>query len=280
MSPDRPTRVSRASRVTTAGRGYRLLLDGRTPIAQDDALLAAYGAQVVSLAPAGRDEDGLQDVEFAPGSPLCLRLAPTEEDRSRVEVVGASDLLPVDVLSERVAARVAAAIDHGLEQAALTVWERRDLATGDRVDLRLLVYSPAMVRVRPPKGRLVDVENFSERRRVVLAVERDGGLHWWDPTTTVGPLGVDGLGLSAELVEDLRALDRAWRRHVDGSDDDDLDLDFFCAFEEHGLEAKARGLWRRIRAELGPSFVVGWKPPGAPRAIYDEPVHASDDIPF
>jgi hypothetical protein len=135
-----------------------------------------------------------------------------------------------------------------------------------------------MVRVRVPAGRLVDVERFPERRRVVLALERDGGLRWWDPTTTIGPLGVDGLGLSEDLVAELQALDRSWRQHV--TDPEDFDFDLFGEWEETALDVRARTLWRRIRAELGPSFVVGWKPPGARRVIYDEPFHDGDDIPF
>jgi hypothetical protein len=231
----------------------------------------------VSLARAERDDDGLQDTAFAPGSRLCLRPEPTDEDRNRIQVVGASDLLHVGLLPDQAAARVGAALEHGLEQAALTIWERRNLATGDRVGLRILIYSSAMALVRVPKRRLVDVERFPERRRVVLAVERDGGLHWWDPTTTVGPLAVDGLGLSSDLVDDLGAgpllapARQRQRRRGPG------------LLRRVGGEHPRREGPRAVAAHpgrAGAGLVVGWKPPGARRAIYDEPVCNGDDIPF
>ncbi|HEU4978743.1 MAG TPA: hypothetical protein VFT42_07610, partial [Solirubrobacteraceae bacterium] len=166
----RPARVPRTRRSGNAGAGFRLVVGGEIPIEPDDPLLAAYGAWVVSLADTARHIDALQDAGFAPGRELTLEPAQDECDRNVVRVLDAAGVLVAGHVAREHAARVAAALEHGLELLGIALWERRDLLTGERTGLRALVAPAAFVDVTPPELAPPQVERFPEPRRVVLAV--------------------------------------------------------------------------------------------------------------
>ena len=279
LEPVVPARVPRHARRDTAGAGYRLLLDGEVPLDQDDPLLAACGAHVVSLHVGEEHVDRLQDDGFAPGSKLTVALAPDDGDRNRVVVRDAESIAAGGEVPKAHAPRIAAALEHGLELDAVAVWERRSFQTGDRVALRVLIAPVATTAIDVPADRAPGTDAIPRRPRVVLTVEGDGHIRWWDPRGGHGPLELGALPLSPDLVAELRDVER---RLLDAEPEDEDD--FYDFWERRQLLAEARALWRRARRQLSGRWVVGYQPPDADRPIYaerrPEGTPEFDDIPF
>src|SRR2546423_610313 len=102
--------------------GFELRVPNGPLVASDDPLLDALGAEVATITARGPDAESLQSDAFDPGRALAAVIEPPDEDGDATvglwdeERIRSAGLLPWDC-----AARLAAAIDHGLEVQALAL---------------------------------------------------------------------------------------------------------------------------------------------------------------
>jgi hypothetical protein len=184
------------------------------------------------------------------------------------------------------AARVAAALDHGLDVEALVLSEIRMRTDDRRCGIALLVYPPALVEVDIEAGGPLQRPKTRARARLVLIADDAAGLRWWDPSGTTGPMALDAVPVSASLAQDLRELASAFKNTRPGGDNWE-DPDFFDDMEEswgrHVLDQRTRAVWDRVRRELGRRYAIGLMlkgmsgPAWSPEEFESD---ADDDVPF
>jgi hypothetical protein len=260
--------------------GYQLRLPDGPALAADDPLLRAFGAFVTGLGVAGDHDEPGQHETFAAGAPVRLVVEGADDDGD--PVVGVWDAERVrrsGYLPHRRAAVVAAALEQGLAMEALVLTEERALADDRRVGLGLIVHAPALLRVdrdaAGPGDLMVSLRRRA-RERVVLVADGSGELRWWDPSGRAGPMELSDLPVSGELAAELERLSAEYVAAQTGRDPMD-------ALAEHwtvsALESRTRDLWRRARAELGPSYAVGLQGPGMSRPAWSPAEIAGDAEP-
>jgi hypothetical protein len=219
LHPLLPLRARRHRR--TLDLGYQLRLVDGPALADDDVLLDAFGAFVVPLVGDDHDAEALQHEAFAPGRRLTL--LPEGVDRDGDAVVGVWDadgIRRAGVVPYEKAAVVAAAAEAGLTVAALVLREERAVLDDRREDRTLLVHAPAIVRVDVAADDELHVRlRPSVRNRVVLVADGSGELRFWDPAGRGGPIAVDELPLSSELVAEFRRLSAVFDRVAAQADD-------------------------------------------------------------
>jgi hypothetical protein len=265
--------------------GYQLRFPGGPLIEADDPLLAVYGAESVWLIASGHDE-AIQSAAFDPGARLRPVYESMDDDGDPVVAIwDADELHRAGVLPFQVAARVAAALEHGLDVQLVSVDESRTALDDRRVGLRVLVCSSAMVRVRQSRRARAIRPSTRVRRRVVLLADGKGQVRWWDPSVQNGPAEVAQLPVSSQLQAELDRLasecatlgQRVEESHGGISR---MELDW----DREAFTAQALGLWKRVRAELGRDYAVGFVGPGMERPVWS-PAEAShdddqDEMPF
>jgi len=277
LHPLLPLRARRHRR--TLDLGYQLRLVDGPALADDDVLLDAFGAFVVPLVGDDHDAEALQHEAFAPGRRLTL--LPEGVDRDGDAVVGVWDadgIRRAGVVPYEKAAVVAAAAQAGLTVAALVLREERAVLDDRREDLTLLVHAPAIVRVDVPADDELHVRpRPSVRNRVVLVADGSGELRFWDPAGRGGPIAVDELPLSSELVAEFRRLSAAFDRVA--AQADDVPADPMEGVEREwlrvSLESRTQALWEQARTELGRSYAIGLLARGMSRPVWD--THEADE---
>jgi hypothetical protein len=245
----------------TLDLGYQLRLVDGPALADDDVVLDAFGAFVVPLVGDDHDAEALQHDAFAPGRRLTLLPEGVDGDGDAVVGVWDADgIRRAGVVPWEKAAVVAAAAQVGLTVEALVLREERAVLDDRRVVLTLLVHAPAIVRVDVPADDELHVRpRPSVRNRVVLVADGSGELRFWDPAGRGGPIAVDELPLSSELVAEFRRLSAAFDRVAGQADD--VPADPLEGVEREwvrlSLEARTQALWERARTELGRSYAIG-----------------------
>ena len=263
LDPILPDRAP-GRRDQTLKYGYRLRLPDGPVVRSDDALLAAFGAVVVSLQTTDDVEQALQDERFEPGSILRLMAEPfDEDDPCSVRVWDAQTVLEIGELSPRAAELALAGEEAGLAPTGLVLAETRMLHDHRRTELEILVRSPQLVEVDlPPQTRFPRPQRPS-RPRVVLCATGSPDIRWWDPTGSDGPGDIGDLPVSAELAQQLLRLRDGYRRLGDQeASGEAAGMEALeVAWEREELDSRALLLWRRARAELRRSFAVGFLGP-------------------
>jgi HIRAN domain len=130
------------------GRGYTLR-DGERSLAWTSTRLAEAGVDVVKVAGTSYRLEELQDLGFAPGSPLLLRPEPDNpHDPNAVSVWNAAGTAQAGYVPRDRAEAIARRLS--TEQLEVFVlWEWRDL-DGRRWGLRLIAAPAAALAERPP----------------------------------------------------------------------------------------------------------------------------------
>lgn len=261
----------------TLGGGYRVRLAGGPALLDDDPLLDAYGAVIdwVSV----EDEEAAQADSFAPGRTLTLSAEPPAEwGCDEAGVRDADDIRQAGTLSGPSGAMACAALDRGLPVAAIVLWETRTVIDDRRAGLKVLVHSPALVRVESPPP-LAPRPQRGTRRRLVLHAGANDDLRWWDSSAAGGPIDVADLPVSEDLADAFEALRRGYaglaQRAVAGSDDGFDRLE--SSWTRDALEGEARQLWARARQELGRRYVVGFYSPDMAEPIWTPTDDEDDD---
>ena len=266
--------------------GFRLRLPGGPALTNDDPLLAAFGASVEWLRVDVNFEEALQADAFEPGRLVRLVAEPFDpDDRDVVGVWDDEGLRNAGTVPEPTAALVAAGTQVGLEYRALVLCELRGAGDDRREQLCVLVFAPALVRVRLPRTPGATRPVRPVRPRLVLVADASGDVRWWDPSATNGPLAASDLPLSQELRRDLARLRDDFAAHA-------ADVEGQRGFERvesdwvrDRLQSTAADLWRRARSEIGHRYVVGFlgdgmrRPVWAPSELCGEH-DGSCDIPF
>ncbi|MEA2319349.1 MAG: hypothetical protein QOD44_3538 [Solirubrobacteraceae bacterium] len=256
--------------ATTLTYGYLLRLPDGPALDDNDPLLEAFSATVMEMTSAGAHDEPLQDEDFAPGRRLTL--VPEGVDDAGDPMVGiwdAGGVRRAGHLPYRMAAVVAAALEHRLPMEALVLTEERELLDDRRVGLRVLLYTPAMVRVDGASEGHIARPERSARERVVLLADGSGELRWWDPSGRRGPQGLGALPVSEDLAADLERLSAEYEVFAAGVDSDGDTLSpFEREWNRETLDTKARQLWRRARAELGRRYAIGLLGPGMSRPAW------------
>ena len=281
-----PVRAPRDGR-TTVVYGYHLRLASGLLLTTDDPLLAAFGASIEAVETEGGQSESLQADGFDPGRPVRLVREGVDDDGD--EVVGVWDhdeLRRAGSLPYRVAARVGAAIDHGLSVQGLILGEMRQRSDDRRSSLAILVYPPALIAVDVAAGGPLQRPLSRARPRLVLIADEAAGLRWWDPSGTSGPLDLDAVPVSATLSEELRDLASAYLNAPD-EPDELRSSDFYDHMEgswhRHVLAARTRSVWDRVRRELGRSYAIGLMLRGMSQPAWSPEEFSAvddDDIPF
>jgi hypothetical protein len=280
-----PVRTPREGHAHVSYGYYLRVLDGPA-LGKDDPLFAAFAASIESVEGAHANSEPLQSDAFDPGT--AVRLVREGVDDDGDEVVGVwneDEVRRAGRLSWETAARVAAAVDHGLAIEAFVLAELRQRADGRRSSIYVFVHAPALVAVdlaaRPPLQR----PPAPARPRLVLIVDDAVGLRWWDPSGDAGPIELDALPVSATVAEELRELAKAF---TNAPADDAADSDFFDDMEDHWhrhvLNQRTRTAWDRVRRELGRRYAIGLMLRGMRAPAWSPEEFESDDddddIPF
>lgn len=288
LHPLMPVRTPREGRATVL-YGYQLRLSDGPVLTHDDPLLDAFAASVEAVEGEGSHSEPLQAESFDPGLPVSLVREGVDDDGD--EIVGVWDVdetRRAGTLPYRAAAQVAASMDHGLPVEALVLSEIRNRFDDRRSGIAVFVYAPALVMVDIAAGGPLQRPKTRTRPRLVLIGDEGAGLRWWDPSGAAGPLELDAVPLSATLATELRQLATALKNAPAEAETWD-DADFFEEMEDgyrrHLLDQRAKGVWLRVRRELGRRYAVGLMLTGMKRPVWsleelagDEP--EDDDIPF
>ena len=206
LEPLLPTRSPSGQRKEFRS-GYQLRFPGGPAIGHDDPLLAVFGAEFVWLTPGGEHDEPIQSGSFDPGARLRPVYESLDDDGDPVVAIwDAEQLHRGGMLPYTVAARVAAALDHGLDVELISLQESRTALDVRRVGLGVLVCSPSMVRVKQPKPSRAIRPARRARRRVVLLADGSGQVRWWDPTAASGPAEITQLPVSSYLQAELDQL--------------------------------------------------------------------------
>jgi hypothetical protein len=259
--------------------GYQLRLPDGPAVANEDPLLNAFGSSVVELISARDCEEALQHEAFAPGSRITLVQEGVDEDGDAVVGVWDAEVVRrAGVLPYLTAAVVAAALEQGLAVEAVVLTEDRVLLDDRRTDLQLLIHAPALLRVDLDGVEAIERPRRRARDRVVLLADGSTELCWWDPSGRGGPMDVADLPVSAELAADLERLSAAYARaageeEVPSDPTDGLERDWYRS----SLDARARELWQRARAELGQRYAIGLLGPGMSRPAWSPEEAGADD---
>ena len=270
------------SRTPSAGDcfeyGFGLRLPGGPYLEQSDPLFAAYGAGIHWLESGDDHDEALQHEAFDPGRSVQLLAEPFDpEEPGARGVWDAEGLRQASTLPAHAGELVSAAVESGLEQRGLVLVENRAAADDRRERLCLLVYSPALVRVRIPANPRVERPARPARPRLVLVADEAGEVRWWDPSGSAGPLEASDVGLSPALRAELERLrDRFAELAGEGEDRrgfERVELDW----EREALNAKARELWERARRELGRRYAIGFLGSGMRRPVWSPSELTGDD---
>lgn len=284
LTPVRRPREGRGSVLY----GYQLRLPGGPVLAVDDPLLRAFGASIETLEGDHSRSEPLQSESFDPAAPVRLVREGTDDEGD--EVIGIWDEAEVrraGTLPWRVAARVGAAVDHGLEIRAVVVSEVRSRGDDRRSDIAVLVYPAALITVDVETGGPLQRPATRTRPRLVLIADEAAGLRWWDPSGAAGPIDLDGLPVSVTLAQDLRELAAAFRNASSDSgtwEEADFLEGMESSWRSHVLDQRTRSVWDRVRRELGRSYAVGLMLKGMSAPAWTpeefESDEEDDEIPF
>ncbi len=264
--------------------GFHLRLPDGPRIDRADPLLAAYGARVVTVAIHADDDEPLQHAVFDPGSVVRLVPEAGDDGDAEVGVWDADELRLGGSLIDRAAEIVTAAVDCGLEQAAIVLTEDRSADDDRRNGLDLVVFHPGFVEIDASVAERFERPARRSRPRLVLVADGRGDVRWWDPSASTGPIAADALPMSAELRRDLQGLRASYEELADGAGEargfDRIDM----SIERYSLNERATALWKRARTELGRRFAIGFLGAGMERPVWS-PSELNDDedddgIPF
>ena len=282
-----PVRTPREGRGTVL-YGYQLRLADGPGLAHDDPLLRAFASSVEAVEGEGSHSEPLQAATFDPGLPVRLVREGVDDDGD--EIVGvwdAEETRRAGTLPYRTAARVAAALDHGMEIEALVLSEIRNRFDDRRSGIAVFVYAPALVSVDIAAGGPLQRPERRTRPRLVLIGDETAGLRWWDASGATGPMELDAVPVSVTLADELRDLARAFKNApVDSKDWEDTDFfeDMEDGYRRHVLDERAKGLWVRVRRELGRRYAVGLMLTGMACPVWSpeewEDDESDDEIPF
>lgn len=243
--------------------GYRLRLPGGPVLAEDDPLLGACGVTLTTVLEDVDESIAVADERFAPGVRLVLEPEDDLDDGPGVGLWDVHRSVRLARLPGGGGRRATAALEAGLDLAAMVLAELRAPATGGRHGVQILVAPIALVRLgrvpthpAPPAPRV---------RRLVLIVDDD--LRWWDPDGASGPSELADVPVAHDLATDLVEIRRRWQEFrerpepIDPMDSWEFDL------TRTEVLGEARRLWVRARRELARHCRVGWLEPGmkAPR---------------
>ena len=287
LHPLRPVRTPREGRATVL-YGYQLCLADGLGLAHDDPLLRAFAASVEAVEGEGSNSEPLQADSFDPGLPVRLvREGVDDEGDEIVGVWDAEETRRAGTLPYRAAARVAAAADHGLPTEALILSEIRNRFDDRRSGIAVFVHAPALVTVDVAAGGPLQRPKTRTRPRLVLIGDEGTGLRWWDPSGVAGPIELDAVPVSSTLAEELRDLAKAFKNAptADSWDDTDFLEDMQEGYRQHVLDQRAKGIWVRVRRELGRRYAVGLMLKGMARPVWspeewEDEDESDDDIPF
>ncbi len=248
-------------------------------LTSDDPLLAAFGASVEWLQVGEDHEEALQAEAFDPGHLLCLMAEPYDpDDPDAVGVWDDETLRQAGTLTRSASAIVSAGTQAGLEHRALVLCELRAASDDRREALCLLVFAPALVRVKVSRMLQVPRPMRPSRPRLVLVADTSGDVRWWDPSASSGPVEACDLPFSQELRHELDRLRDAFAL-LAAEGDEQRGFDRVQADWEHeALQTKAQALWRRARSELGRRYAVGFLGAGMRRPVWTpERLEEEDD---
>lgn len=250
------------------GRAFNYGFQPRLPdgplIDRRDPLLAAVGAEVVTVVATREHGEAMQDESVEPGR--RLQAIGEGYDQDGDEVVGVWDAEGIHCagrLPSTSGERVSAALDQGIEVDLIALSEQRAVLDDRRMALDVLVFPREILRVEhDPELRIVRPQR-PVRRRVVLFADAQGEVRWWDAAASSGPADVADLPVSQELRRDLKRLRKSYAKlakhaehAVGGYEITEAD------WHREALEEQGVRLWRRARSELGREYAIGYLGPG------------------
>ena len=257
--------------------GFALRMPDNTVVLHDDPLLAAFATVVAEVADTDAEDEVLQSSAFDPGRAVSLLSEGVDDDGDEVVAVWDADgRYRAGTVHYRLAARIAAAQDHGLELQALLLTETRTRRDDRRCGLSMLIAPAALVTIDVTAASTAP-QRRPTRPRLVLVADGRADLRWWDPSASAGPIPLADVPVSADLSTELARLGKAYAAVKPLEDDAE---DPFEALEtgwaRDALHARVRAVWTRARAELGRSYAVGLLAPGMSRPAWS-PGELDDD---
>jgi hypothetical protein len=270
--------------------GFQLRLPDGPAIDEHDPLLAALGAQIVTVEASPSHAEALQHKSLDPGSRLRAAAEPVDDDGDAVISLCDEEAIRfTGALPWRAGERPAALLAQGVEFELLVLSEWRSAADDRRVALEVLIALPVAVTVASDPDIAFQRPEHRRRRRVVLFADRGGDVRWWDAAAESGPADIGELPISQELHRKLRKLRKGYaklEREVESPCGGYGTLS--SSWTREALDGQAIRLWRRARRELSREFEVGFlgpemdSPAWSPKELKNAgPVsNGDDDIPF
>jgi hypothetical protein len=266
-----------------ARHGYDLRVSRGPRLASDDPLLAVFGLQVAALEGPDAFSEDLQSAGFEPGSETRLSIEHQVDGTAVVAIWDLEHVRRAGELDRNVSAFSLAATEYGLQQKAVVLDEYRSMPDCVRVGLTILIFAEKFARISIPRGNRYKPPARPPRRRIILALEKQSGLQWWDSDTAQGPAPARELPVAPRLRDELARLDRKaaklHKKRVRDPAGDAYELDPADA----ELRTRAVELWQSVRREVAATHIVGFLAPDmtAPAWDTDDPqVRSVDDLGF
>ena len=266
--------------------GFALRLPDGAVVLREDPLLRAFATTVTHVVGTDPDDESLQRDVFAPGRPVSLRLEGVDDDVDEIVAVWDADgISRAGTLPYRLAARVAAADEHGLELQAVALTEHRTRRDDRRSALTVVIAPLALVAIDNRAAEVAPRRRRPTRPRLVLVADGRADLRWWDPSASSGPIPLTDVPVSGDLAAELARLSKAYAEAEPPDDEPENPFDALGeGWARDVLHSRVRAAWARARAELGRSYAVGLLAPGMERPAWSpadlDDEDDEDDVPF
>jgi hypothetical protein len=247
--------------------GYDLRLSGGARVSSRDPLLRAFGAEIATVDPSSSQLGDLQHEDFSPGNEVSLAAEHGADGAGVMVVRDVSQVRCGGRIDGDSAAVALAAISQGLEQNAVVLDEVRSTVDDLRLRVRVVIHAERFVRLNHRSA--APYMRPTMRRRLLLIVDSDYGVRWWDDHASIGPAPLDHVPISDELRNAHRALRRAAKKLHKKRAERSTRVDRYeVRRSEDRLERRAQRLWLIARKELGHEYLIGFIAPGMGEPVW------------
>jgi hypothetical protein len=247
--------------------GYDLRLRGGPRLSGRDPLLRAFGVDIASLESGSSRLGDLQRDVFSPGRELSLIVDRDSDAGTGIGLWDAERVWCAGRIDSESAAVVLAAQSYGLVLQAVALDEVRSTQDGMRTSLRAVVYSERFASLR--YKRVTRYMAPELRERILLIVNSDLEVLWWDSEAANGPASLEQLGASDKLRDAHEALERTVRKlRRKRAESGGRYTRYEPRRRAERLERQAEQLWLLARTELAGGHIVGYLGPSMTDPIW------------
>jgi hypothetical protein len=212
---------------------------------------------------------------FSPGRELTLIVDRDSDATVGIGLWDADQIWCAGRIDSESAAVVLAAQSYGLALQAVALDEVRSAQDGMRTSLRAVIYSERFASLRYKRATRYMAPEL--RERILLIVNSDLEVLWWDSEAANGPASLDQLGASEKLLDAHEALERTARKlRRKRAESGGRYVRYELRRRAERFERQAEQLWLLARTELAGRYIVGYLGPSMTDPIWTPEDLASD----